>query len=143
MKKYTQAEFDALPVIDGKKQCPTGDYSNICSFGGGCSFGERCSFGEWCSFGERCSFGKGCKCEFGEFYHMCACGGFGSCDRTTYFFGLMDGNIGVRCGCFAGTIEQWEAEVRETHGDSGIAKAYLGLIEPVRLMMAERRPSNG
>lgn len=122
MKKYTQAEFDALPVIDGKKQCPTGDYSDICSFG------------------EGRSFGKGCKCEFGEFYHMCACGGFGSCDRTTYFFGLTDGGIGVRCGCFAGTIEQWEAKVRETHGDSGIAKAYLGLIEPVRLMMAERRP---
>lgn len=137
MKKYTQAEFDALPVTDGRKQCPTGDYSDICSFG------ERCSFGKGCSFGECCSFGERCKCEFGEFYHMCACGGFGSCDRTTYFFGLMDDGIGVRCGCFAGTIEQWEAKVRETHGDSGIAKAYLGLIEPVQLMMAERRPSNG
>ena len=133
MKKYTQAEFDALPVIDGRKQCPTGDYSDIRSFGEGCSFGKGCSFGEWCSFGE------GCKCEFGEFYHMCACGGFGSCGRTTYFFGLTDGGIGVRCGCFAGTMEQWETKVREAHGDSGIAKAYLGLIEPVRLMMAERR----
>ena len=55
MKKYTQAEFDALPVIDGRKQCPTGDYSDIRSFG------------EWCSFGERCSFDEWCKCEFGEF----------------------------------------------------------------------------
>ena len=45
MKKYTQAEFDALPVIDGRKQCPTGDYSDIRSFGEWCSFGERCSFG--------------------------------------------------------------------------------------------------
>lgn len=29
MKKYTQAEFEALPVIDGWKQCPTGDYTEI------------------------------------------------------------------------------------------------------------------
>lgn len=70
---------------------------------------------------------------------MCTCGGFGSCDRTTYFFGLVDGGIGVRCGCFDGTIEEWEKKVRETHGDSNIAKAYLGLIEPVRLMMEEKR----
>ena len=25
MQKFTQAEFDALPVVDGFKQCPTGD----------------------------------------------------------------------------------------------------------------------
>ena len=66
MKKYTQADFDAFEVIDGIKQCPSGDYSDIqifgawCSFGEGCSFGECCSFGEGCSFGEWCSFGEGC-----------------------------------------------------------------------------------
>lgn len=76
MKKYTQADFDAFEVIDGIKQCPSGDYSDIrvfgkrCSFGRGCSFGERCSFGKCCSFGEDCSFGKWCsfgkECSFGK-----------------------------------------------------------------------------
>ena len=76
MKKYTQADFDAFEVIDGIKQCPSGDYSDIrvfgkrCSFGRGCSFGEWCSFGRGCSFGERCSFGEECSfgmgCSFGE-----------------------------------------------------------------------------
>ena len=82
MKKYTQADFDAFEVIDGIKQCPSGDYSDIqvfsdrCSFGEDCSFGEQCSFGACCSFGEQCSFGaccsfgKGCSfsesCSFGE-----------------------------------------------------------------------------
>ena len=88
MEEYTQADFDAFEVIDGIKQCPSGDYSDIqifgaccsfgewcsfgkecsfgeeCSFGKECSFGERCSFGKWCSFGEDCSFGK--ECSFGE-----------------------------------------------------------------------------
>jgi len=55
MKKYTQKQFDNLPLDKrGIKQCPTGDYTAIYHFGKGCSFGERCSFGEWCSFGKGC-----------------------------------------------------------------------------------------
>ena len=69
MKKYTQADFDAFEVIDGIKQCPSGDYSAIQVFSDRCSFGACCSFGEYCSFGACCSFGKGCsfseKCSFG------------------------------------------------------------------------------
>ena len=89
MKKYTQADFDAFEVIDGIKQCPSGDYSDIqifgewcsfgacCSFGKGCSFGRCCSFGEWCSFGERCSFGR-C-CSFGECCYFGKGCSFGRC----------------------------------------------------------------
>ena len=83
MQGITQLEFDALPVIDGIRQCPGySDYSEICSFGTSCSFGEGCSFGtscrfgdgcifgEWCIFGTSCSFGEGCSfgrwCRFGD-----------------------------------------------------------------------------
>jgi hypothetical protein len=70
MKKYTQEEFDNLDIVNGVRQCPTGDYSNIKIFGKQCSFGEDCSFGRWCSFGKRCSFGEWCsfgkQCSFGE-----------------------------------------------------------------------------
>lgn len=44
MKKYTQADFDAFEVIDGIKQCPSGDYSDIQIFGAWCSFGEGVLF---------------------------------------------------------------------------------------------------
>ena len=57
MIQMTQLAFDALPSIDGRKQCPGNtDYSLIKVFGERCSFGERCRFGEWCSFGEWCCF---------------------------------------------------------------------------------------
>ena len=76
---------------------------------------------------------------------MISCGGFGSGYRTTYFFGLTDGKICVRCGCFHGTIEEWAEKVKKTHGDSLLAKAYLGLVEPVETMMQfvreERNPN--
>jgi len=65
MNKIT---FDALPIVNNIRMCPSADYAAIekfaewCCFAEGCSFGVRCSFGEGCSFGERCSFGVRCSC---------------------------------------------------------------------------------
>ena len=133
MKKYTQAEFDAIPVDEnGIRHCPTGDYTAIKRFGEVCRFGAGCRFGAACSFGGGCSFGAHCICEFGQFVSMLSAGGFGSFGRTTYFFLLSDGRICVRCGCFAGTLDEWAAKVKETHGDSYIARAYLLLIPAVK-----------
>lgn len=141
MKKYTQSEFDEMPIINGWKMCPTGDYTNIKDFVEQCRFGRSCSFGESCRFGGSCSFGRACNCEFGEFYHMISCGGFGSEHRTTYFFGLTDGGIGVRCGCFAGTLQEWKEKVKSTYGDDPLGKAYMALVEPVKIMMEYERGS--
>ena len=143
MKKYTQADFDAFEVIDGIKQCPSGDYSDIrvfgkrCSFGNRCSFGERCSFGrgcsfgEWCSFGERCSFGRGCSFEDkGEYigdYPFLAFVGFGSrIGSKVYFFNLQDG-IYVRCGCWLSDIARFRERVKAKNTDA----MYLDLCDLV------------
>ena len=131
MKKYTQADFDAFEVIDGIKQCPSGDYSAIqvfsesCSFGEECSFGERCSFGRCCSFGERCSFeGKG---EYIGDYPFLAFVGFGSrIGSKVYFFNLQDG-IYVRCGCWLSDIAGFRERVKEKNADA----MYLDLCDLV------------
>ena len=115
MRKYTQEEFDQFPADEcGYKQCPSGDYTLIQKFP------ERCSFGEWCN------------CEFGEFKAMYTAGGFGSEGRTTYFFHMADGGICVRCGCFAGTIDEWEDQVKKTHENGVLAKSYLLIGKAVR-----------
>lgn len=121
MKKYTQEEFDRFPVDERRrKQCPSGDYTLIQKFPERCSFGECCSFGEWC------------KCEFGEFTAMYTAGGFGPEGRTTYFFHMADGSICVRCGCFAGNINEWENRVKKTHGNGVLAESYLLIGKAVR-----------
>ena len=51
--------------------------------------------------------------------------GFGSEYRTTTFFRTKAGDIGVRCGCFYGTLDDFRKKVKETHGDSKTAKEYL------------------
>ena len=55
--------------------------------------------------------------------------GFGSVNRTTTFFRIKDGGIGVRCGCFYGTLGEFRAKVRETHGDGKLAQEYLMLAD--------------
>ena len=119
MKKYTQADFDAFEVIDGIKQCPSGDYSDIQIFG------------EWCSFGRCCSFGKGCSFEDkGEYigdYPFLAFVGFGSrIGSKVYFFNLQDG-IYVRCGCWLSDIAGFRERVKEKNADA----MYLDLCDLV------------
>ena len=79
--QFTEEDYNNFPVIDGYKQCPSGDYSRLkffhkCIFGNncvfrrfsnfscGCKFGENCVFGDYCHFGYRCTFSK--HCTFGE-----------------------------------------------------------------------------
>ena len=86
MKVYTEKDLEGFERDDfGWLICPSGDYTQIKSFGemcifsAWCSFGEGCSFGEWCSFGRCCRFGEWCSfgrcCRFGE---RCS---FGRCCR--------------------------------------------------------------
>ena len=55
--------------------------------------------------------------------------GFGSEYRTTTFFKQKGYSIGVRCGCFYGTIDEFRDKVKETHGESKLAKEYLMLAD--------------
>jgi hypothetical protein len=125
MEEYTQADFDAFEVIDGIKQCPSGDYSDIQIFGEWCSFGKWCSFGEDCFFGEECSFeGKG---EYIGDYPFLAFVGFGSrIGSKVYFFNLQDG-IYVRCGCWLSNIAGFRERVKEKNADA----MYLDLCDLV------------
>ena len=119
MKKYTQADFNAFEVIDGIKQCPSGDYSDIQIFG------ERCSFGRCCSFGKGCSFED--KGEYIGDYPFLAFVGFGSrIGSKVYFFNLQDG-IYVRCGCWLSDIAGFRERVKAENADA----MYLDLCDLV------------
>lgn len=39
----------------------------------------------------------------------------------------------VSCGCFSGTLSEFEARVKKTHGDSKYAREYQLFIELVKL----------
>lgn len=63
--------------------------------------------------------------------------GFGREQRTTTFYRLKDGEIGVSCGCFRGTIKQFRDKVKKTHGDSKYAQEYLMIADLMELHFGE------
>lgn len=127
MKIFNLKGFKNLPLINGIKQCPSGDYSAIKNFGEWCSFSYGCRFGEQCSFGEKCSFENGNIAKTG--YPLLTFGGFGTLNRTTYFFNCEDG-IFVRCGCFSGNINNFREQVKLTR-EGKIAEEYFAIADLV------------
>ena len=59
--------------------------------------------------------------------------GFGSHSRSTTMFREKSGNICVSCGCFSGTLEEFENKVKETHGNNKFAREYLALVEAAKI----------
>ena len=55
--------------------------------------------------------------------------GFGSQHRFTTFFRTKEKEIGVKCGCFLGTLAEFRLKVQATHGETKIAKEYLMLAD--------------
>lgn len=59
--------------------------------------------------------------------------GFGRVGRTTTFFRCKDGKVRVQCGCFYGHLADFRAKVKETHGDSKMAREYLMIADLMEL----------
>ena len=56
--------------------------------------------------------------------HYRVFGPAGSRNDFTTFFRAKDLKIYVKCGCFLGTIDEFERKVAETHGDNQYAQEY-------------------
>lgn len=65
---------------------------------------------------------------FGDDDYACI-KGFGRKWRNTTFFRTKDGGVSVVCGCFYGTLQEFREKVKETHGESKMAKEYLMIAD--------------
>lgn len=61
----------------------------------------------------------------------------GSRDDTTTAFRTADG-VRVKCGCFYGSIEEFEKKVKKTHGDNQYGKEYLAFAELLKVRFGEK-----
>lgn len=61
-------------------------------------------------------------------YDYISIGSIGRRGDTTTFFRLKQGGIGVKCGCFIGTIDEFEKAVHKTHAGNEHEKAYMAAI---------------
>lgn len=67
---------------------------------------------------------------------LCAFVGFGSAFRQTTAYLDAKMKIRVSCGCFTGTVEEFRAQIIETHGsDSKNGKLYLGMVNMIEVRL--------
>lgn len=73
----------------------------------------------------------------GDSADYCCFQSFGRGGRTTTVFREKSGELRVRCGCFNGTLAEFEAQVEQTHGDTQHGKVYKAIIEVIKLKFAK------
>ena len=156
LKKYTQAEFDALPTNEhGGKICPTGDYTEIqyfpafstlgdyCKLGDGCTLGDYCTLGNGCTLGGDCTLGDYCKLgknisfESGRVKNgvYLTCGNIGSENRTACFYADETGKFFVRAGCWFSDMDEFIPRVKSVHGGTVYETQYLAACEYAKAVL--------
>ena len=60
-------------------------------------------------------------------------GPIGSRDGITTIFREKKNKIAVSCGCFLGSLDEFEKQVDETHGNNAHGKAYRAMIEMAKI----------
>lgn len=63
----------------------------------------------------------------------CGFDGFGRENRHTHAYRTRDNSIEITCGCFTGTIDEFEAAVHKTHAGSRYEKEYMTIIEVIKI----------
>ena len=120
MKVYTSKDIETFERDDlGRLICPSGDYTQICSFGECCNLDNNLKFE---NIAEQVDRVLKIDC-------------IGSRKGCTYFFKTLS-EIYVRCGCFFGTIAEFEKKVNETHEDNEqFKKEYIEAIKYVKAVL--------
>ena len=67
--------------------------------------------------------------------HYLVIGSIGSRLSFTTFYRDKNNDISVKCGCFNGTIDEFEKKVKETHKDGKHAKVYLLAVEMAKVQI--------
>jgi hypothetical protein len=132
------------------RHCSFSRYCSDCTFCIGCGYCSEC---EQCSYCHHCSFSRHCShCEQCSHCSFCEqCSGFktnpkritspnlGKASRnsqTTYYWNTEREQVWCWVGQFKGTLEEFETNVKETHGDNVVAKEYCKWIQAVKNLLA-------
>ena len=58
---------------------------------------------------------------------------FGSANRHTHAYLTKDNKVEITCGCFQGSVEEFEKKVEETHSGTVYEKQYKAIIDVIKI----------
>lgn len=111
-------------------------YDNAWIRGDACIYNNAWIYDNARVYGDTIIYGDTCICDdawiCGDSDYICF-KGFGSENRNTIMFKTKNGDIYVCCGCFRGSLKEFEEKVKETHGNTKYAKEYFVCIEAAKI----------
>lgn len=129
---YTTDKTQKYQYLDGMyRLCKDG--VGIGWIGEGARIGENAVIGEGAEIGDGAEIGEGA--EIKSIYDYMTVGGIGSRKGMTTFYRCKDELIRVNCGCFNGTIEEFEKAVHKTHAGTIHERAYMAAIRTAKEIM--------
>lgn len=135
MKKYTQADFDALKRDEnGYLHLESGDWTAV-DFDGAdrLIFADGCTLGDCCTLGDRCTLESGRVCNATYF----KASNIGSRNDSAYAYcDTQSGDIYVRAGCWFSGIDAFEERVKSIHGGTQHEVDYLAFAAFARARFA-------
>jgi hypothetical protein len=105
-------------------------YRHAKVFGNAYIYGNACVYDDAHIYGNAEVYSNARVCSNADYIYL---KGFGSHNRSTTIFRAKSGNICVSCGCFIGSLQEFENKVKETHGNNKFAKEYLALVEAAKI----------
>ena len=129
---YAIDKTQKYPYLDGMyRLCKDG--VGIGWIGEGARIGEGAWIGVDARIGEDAVIGEGA--EIKSIYDYLTVGGIGSRQAMTTFYRCKYGLLRVNCGCFNGTLDEFEDAVHKTHAGNEHEKAYMAAIRMAREIM--------
>jgi hypothetical protein len=123
---YAQVYGVAQVYGDARVYGDAGVYGDALVYGDARVYGDAWVYGNAQVYGDARVYGDAWV--YGD-ADYCVLQGFGSVFRSTTIF--VDEKLGHRvvCGCFTGSIAEFEEKVKQTHGGTKFEKEYLLIIE--------------
>ena len=58
---------------------------------------------------------------------------FGSVNRHTHAYKTQSGKVEITCGCFRGSIEEFDRQVKKTHQGNKFERQYMAIAEVIKI----------
>lgn len=60
---------------------------------------------------------------------------FGSANRHIHAYKTQSGKVEIICGCFRGSIEEFEEQVKKTHQGNEFERQYMAIAEVIKIKL--------
>ncbi|MFR4026916.1 MAG: hypothetical protein ACLTZY_15955 [Alistipes indistinctus] len=112
-------------------------YGNAQVYGDARMYGDAQVYGDARVYGNAQVYGNAFRCpamlSVSNNNEHCGFDCFGSVNRHTHAYKTQSGKVEITCGCFRGSIEEFDRQVKKTHQGNEFERQYMAIAEVIKI----------